>query len=211
MKEPMIFLCGVVVGVVGSMIYIKKKLVPALTEEIKIKLAEEDAEPVDISDVEGLHDYIDDDEDNEYVLTDPAVRVKRKPVKEQNTDYSKYAKAFEKKIAEEPTDENAKELTEIGGTDPYVIGENEFDERSSYQAHAYEIYSDGIVFDVESREILDADPEVVFGKTAMEALSEHPDGVVYIRDDSKKRDYRLERTDYPFDERLDEPGVEWRE
>lgn len=207
MKEPMIFLCGVGVGVVGCLIYIKKKLIPDLTEEIKLKLSEEELEPVDISDVEDINDYMDDDEDDEYVVTDP--KVKQKLVKAQNTDYSKYAKAFEKKVKEESTDEDAKELTEVGGTDPYVIDESQYDEHSNYQAHAYEVYSDGIVFDIDAEEILDADPDIVFGKTAMEALSESPDGVVHVRDDSKKRDYRLERTDYPFNERI-EPGEEWR-
>ena len=199
MKSAMIFLCGVALGIGGTLLYVKKSLIPELELQIREKLSEEQygkevteegKAPADIF-------YGKEEEDEEVVVTNP--KAKMKAPSTAKTDYSKYAKDFEKKVAEKKDGENAKELTEVGGTDPYVIDEESYDTFSTYTAHAFEVYSDGVVFDIEENDILDADPVLIFGQTALDELSSAPDGVIFVRDDAKQRDYRLERRDCPFD------------
>ena len=199
MKGLLIFLSGVGVGVVGSVIYMKKSLIPDLIDQIREDMWKE--QQALKSDKPADYDYEAEDEETEEVgkiiLTDKA---KKKKVNTVNTDYGKFSggTASMPQPKEEPKKEEMTQ-TEIGGLDPYLIDEQSYDGYSSYKAHAFEVYLDGVVVDMETEEILDADPDLIFGKTAMTELMSSAEGVVYVRDDTKKCDYRLERRDCSFD------------
>lgn len=195
MKNILIFLSGAVFGTVGSLIYVKKYLIPTLKEDLE-REAEERAQAIHVVD-----DYISEEEgepekdetsrEGQPVITER--KNYRTGVEAVSVDYSKYSRESEEPPAAVP------ETTETGGHEPYLIDANSFDEFSDYRAHSFTMYADGIVIDDETEEVLDADPELVFGKTALEELKHAADRIIYIRDDSKKQDYSLERSDYPFD------------
>ncbi|MBE6724917.1 MAG: hypothetical protein E7576_06945 [Ruminococcaceae bacterium] len=195
MKNVLIFLSGAVFGVIGSMLYVKKYLIPALREDLEQE-AEEKAQAG--PGVCYIPETEDEPEKEETYPGDPVVTEKKNPstrVAAVNVDYSKYSRETEE-ISSVPAAEPETTVTE--NTEPYLIDAGSFDEYSNYRAHNFTMYADGIIIDDETEEILDADPELVFGKTALEELKTSADRVVYIRDDSKKQDYSLERSDYPF-------------
>ena len=83
---------------------------------------------------------------------------------------------------------------------------------ADYTSNSFIMYSDGVVLDDETEEILDEEPVKVFGKTALDELNKGDTSLIYIRDDTKKKDYALERRDYPFDgpEGLSPGDDDWR-
>lgn len=210
MKNLLIFLGGVAVGVLSTAIYVKKKLVPDLVEEIERKNGEDASDYAEY--------WVDDDninsESEEYkedAVLEAPVKVK-KSGKITATDYTQFSKETEKKDdgkkVVEPNN-SIPEETPGGGTNPYVIDASEFDMFSNYQAHQFVMYADGVVIDDETDEELDADPELVFGTTALEALKKEE--VVFVRDDSKKQDYCIERRDIPYDgPDYPDPEDDWR-
>ena len=208
MKNLLIFLGGVAVGVLSTAIYVKKKLVPDLVEEIERKNGEAAS---DYAEYWTDGDEAETDDYKEDGVLEAPVKVKKtgKPVA---TDYTQFSKESEKKDdgkkVVEPNS-SAPEETHVGGTDPYLIDASEFDMFSDYQAHQFVMYADGVVIDDETDEELDADPELVFGATALEALKKEE--VVFVRDDSKKQDYCIERRDIPFDgPDYPDPEDDWR-
>ena len=208
MKNLLIVLGGVAVGVLSTAIYVKKKLVPDLVEEIERKNGEAAS---DYAEYWTDGDETETDDYKEDGVLEAPVKVKKtgKPVA---TDYTQFSKESEKKDdgkkVVEPNN-SAPEETHIGGTDPYLIDASEFDMFSDYQAHQFVMYADGVVIDDETDEELDADPELVFGTTAMDALKKEE--VVFVRDDSKKQDYCIERRDIPFDgPDYPDPEDDWR-
>lgn len=208
MKNLLIFLGGVAVGIVSTAIYVKKKLVPDLVEEIERKNGEAAS---DYAEYWAEGDEAETDDYKEDSVLEAPVKVKKtgKPVA---TDYTQFSKESEKKDdgkkVVEPNN-SAPEETPGGGTDPYVIDASEFDMFSDYQAHQFVMYADGVVIDDETDEELDADPKLVFGVTAMDALKKEE--VVFVRDDSKKQDYCIERRDIPFDgPDYPDPEDDWR-
>lgn len=217
MKNLWIFLSGVAVGAVGSMFYVKKFVIPALRTELEKETSEE------IPDLETpTKEEPEEDNREEWVaVTDSEAkeRVKEIQKEKQYLDYSKFSGTVTSVSgAITPEAEKGKETMTVVSdeeqTEPYIIDEESFDEFSGYRAITFEVYSDGVVIDDESEEELDADPELVFGKTAMDALDKEPTGVICVRDDSKKCDYRLERKDYPANGPIDTlpfepPEIDW--
>lgn len=199
MKSLWIFLSGVAVGAVGSMVYIKKFVIPALRTELEKEKSEE------IPDLEMENVKKPEEDESEWVtVTDSEAkeRVKEIQKEKQYLDYSKFSGTVTSVSgAVTPEAEKGKETMTVVSdeeqTEPYIIDEESFDEFSGYRAITFEVYSDGVIIDDESEEELDADPELVFGKIAMDTLEKEPTGVICVRDDSKKCDYRLERKDYP--------------
>ena len=213
MKNLLIFLGGVAVGAIGSMLYVQKFLLPELRKEVEKEQSEEIPVPT-----EYRYDISDEEEE---VPEPPHGSVKEMvnaaKQEKQYLDYTKFSGpelpvtlTTEEKKPEKTIDisENTDEHME-----PYLIDEESFDEFSGYRAITFEIYSDGVILDDETEEELDADPELTFGKTAMDALEKSPEGVICVRDDSKKCDYRLERKDYPANGPIDTlpPGheIDW--
>lgn len=216
MKSLWIFLSGVAVGAVGSMIYVKKFVIPALRMELEKERSEE------IPDLETpTKEELEEGNREEWVaVTDSEAkeRVKEIQKEKQYLDYSKFsgtASSISSAVTPEAEKEKAIQtvISPEEQTEPYIIDEESFDEFSGYRAITFDIYSDGVILDDESEEELDADPKLVFGKTAMDALEKEPTGVICVRDDTKKCDYRLERKDYPangpIDVLLDPPEVHW--
>lgn len=213
MKGVLIFFGGVLVGIGSSFIFVKKKLIPSLREEIKKECNDVIYYENDIfADVDG-----DDDEVLEIVNEPVTPTVnKKKEAPKPETDYTVYfsnSKKEKKKEQEKQDDEDKtveEELkkkylsqeseTDISGVGPYVIDEGSFDEFSDYTAHTFLLFSDGIVIDDETEEVLDADPKLIFGETAFEELKKpNNPGMVYVRNDETKSDYCLELRPYPFD------------
>lgn len=192
MKGLFCFLTGAAIGAIGTFLYFQKFVVP----EIKADILKEEEEKAQANiDVPVAHV---DDKEEELVISDYATRTeKTQKVLVDYTNYSRDPEAATITVKEEPKEEEADK--ENYGT-PYLIDPDSFDEFSpSYTAHAFVMFSDGIVIDDETEEILDEDPELVFGKTAMDELDKGDIDIVYIRNDEKKQDYSLERRDYPFD------------
>lgn len=208
MKNLLIFLGGVAVGIVSTAIFVKKKLVPDLVEEIERKNGEAAS---DYAEYWAEDDTVETAEYKEESILEAPVKVKKtgKPVA---TDYTSFSKETEKKDTGKKVVEpnsSVPEETPSGGTEPYLIDASEFDMFSNYQAHQFVMYADGVVVDDETDEELDADPELVFGVTAMEALKK--DNIVFVRDDSKRQDYCVERRDIPFDgPDYPDPEDDWR-
>ena len=212
MKGAMIFICGFLTGSLATLFYVKKRVIPALKEELE-KEYERDA----AGDILEASAAADSYTDEEQILTDTGaptsgkVSVKTAPngVQTVKVDYTMYSKDERVdvpdpgKVPQVVVEQPAEEL-------PYVIDANSYDEYSDYTAHCFVIYSDGVVIDDDTEEILDADPMEVFGETAMIQLNNADDNMVYVRDDTKKTDYCLERRDYPFDgPEHYEPGDGW--
>lgn len=217
MKNLLIFLGGVAVGAVGSMLYVQKFLLPELRKEVEKEQSEEIPVPT-----EYRYDISEDAKEEvvselSKVTTEAmkeAVKENRENRDKQYLDYTKFSgpEMTVTLTTEEKKPEKAMDISENTDehTEPYIIDEDSFDEYSGYRAITFEIYSDGVILDDETEEELDADPVLTFGKTAMDALEKSPDGVICVRDDSKKCDYRLERKDYPADGPIDvlPPGQE---
>ncbi len=213
MKNLLIFLGGVAVGAVGSILYVQKFLLPELRKEVEKEQSEEIPIPTDyhydISDESNEEDSIHSRDDMKEIVNE--IRQEK-----QYLDYTKFSPSEPLKVtfkAEEKTEENNDISESYSG--PYVIDEESFDEYSGYRAITFEVYSDGVILDDETEEELDADPELTFGKTAWEMLEKSPTGVVCVRDDARKCDYRLERKDYPADGPDDVlppgPEIDWGE
>lgn len=191
MKGLFCFLTGAAIGAIGTFLYFQKFVVPEIKADI-LKDEEEKAQAnIDVPVVRV------DDKEEELVISDYTTRTeKTQKVLVDYTNYSRDPETATITVKEEPKEEADKENY---GT-PYLIDPDSFDEFSpSYTAHAFVIFSDGVVIDDETEEILDEDPELVFGKTAMDELDKGDIDIVYIRNDEKKQDYSLERRDYPFD------------
>lgn len=191
MKGLFCFLTGAAIGAIGTFLYFQKFVVP----EIKADILKDEEEKAQANiDVPVIHV---DDKEEELVISDYTTRTeKTQKVLVDYTNYSRDPETATITVKEEPKEEADKENY---GT-PYLIDPDSFDEFSpSYTAHAFVMFSDGIVIDDETEEILDEDPELVFGKTAMDELDKDDIDIVYIRNDEKKQDYSLERRDYPFD------------
>ena len=206
MKGLLIFLAGALAGSVGTLIYVKECVVPKIEEDVREEIKNDkyyddfSAEPA-----EEVNYMPEDNLDESKFASRPEKRPAETFEKVNYTQYSgtvsKEAKKEEKPI---PNDISGTENTE-----PYLIDAESYDEYSSYSAHSFEVYADGIVLDEDTEEILDADPELVFGKLAMDELKKAPDGMIYVRDDSKKSDYCLERCDIPFDGLSPTDDEEW--
>ena len=208
MSKFLAFLCGVTVGAVGMMIYVKKKVIPVLQEEIEKKVTEDEQVSLDeADDILSSNKYSDEIVINNQTPFKAAAEKKEVgSVEAARIDYSHFAasQGLSEEIRLPPPvlvgdRESDEYTTEIGGMDPYVIDANSYDEHSGYTAHAFEVYSDGVILDAEREEILDADPELVFGSTAMDMIKNGDDPIIYVRDDAHRSDYCLERIDYPFD------------
>lgn len=205
MNKFVAFLCGLAVGVGGSAFFVKKWLIPDLKEEIENELYRDKEDALATSqDIRASYNDISESNEQEFIsnsVNKPDVKVEtRDDVQAIKVDYSRYSKSYSEDTKREMDEEAmGAETTEIGGTEPYVIDANSYDEYSNYKSHSFELYSDGIVIDSETEEILDADPEQVFGTTAMDILRGGEEPTVFVRDDSKKSDYCIERIDFPFD------------
>ena len=209
MNKFWIFICGAAVGGISTIVYTSKVIIPALRKEIRKQIEDEMKADnnVDISDADSIiiseHYGNADDIDSGIVITKNSAKVAEYKSENSAVDYSKYSKSIKAgETGSKQTDISKKEsVTESSGMDPYIIDESAYDSYSDYKAKEFEVYSDGIIFDRELDDVLDADPELVFGKTAMDELLNYKKGTseLYIRDDAKKFDYHLTRMDYPFD------------
>lgn len=196
MRGLLYFLTGAAVGAIGTFFYIQKYVIPQVKDDISREIAEkEQAEPHKAPIVVPKDDHDGDEDEEKLVVSDHVNRIayNAKPA----VDYSSYSK--DPSTITVTTSEALKDDTEDpsyeGGT-PYLIDANSFDELT-YTSHRFVLYSDGVVIDDDTEEILDEDPELVFGKTAMDAIKE--EDIIFVRNDEKKQDYSLERRDYPFD------------
>lgn len=201
MKGLFCFLTGAAIGAIGTFLYFQKFVVPEIKADI-LKNEEEKQQAVVNKIINAGINPFDvlkngEKKEEELVISDYATRTeKTQKVLVDYTNYSRDPETATITVKEEPKEEADKENY---GT-PYLIDPDSFDEFSpSYTAHAFVIFSDGVVIDDETEEILDEDPELVFGKTAMDELDKGDIDIVYIRNDEKKQDYSLERRDYPFD------------
>ena len=160
------------------------------------------------------------EEVDDWTGTDPDAKERVNEIKKEQKylDYSKFSgNVADLKVTldgSKSTETTNSPVSESETAAPYIIDEESFDEFSGYRAITFEVYSDGVILDDETEEELDADPELVFGKTAMDELERSPEGVVCVRDDTKKCDYRLERKDYPANGPintlpLEPPEIDW--
>lgn len=230
MKNVLIFLAGAAAGAVSVAIYVKKKLVPAIREELEIKMQMEAQAVPNYSEYYGAgggEKSEEDEEEIEPVSSSPKHNSPTKSAKVKVTDYTSYAvesvvddledkvNDISKKVEEQAkaiaAQQTKPEETETRGSGPYVIDPGSYDMYSDFEAHEYVIYADGVVIDDETEERLDKDPELVFGKTAMDILESGRDSIVFVRDEALKRDYSITRSDVPFDgPDYPDPEDDWR-
>lgn len=212
MKSVIIFLSGVAVGALGTALWTVKKLVPDLREEAARKAQEEVREIPDYSQYLTDDDEAEegDEEKGDDIPLPPPSEVKKAVQENRETpsvDYSRYAeyqdKTTQKKPEEKPVEEKAKKSrkpeTEVEHEDngPYVIDVSEFDIHGDYKTHSYTIYANGIIVDDDRNQVVTFNPEKVFGKTAMDELQK--EGLVHVRDEVRKREYRIEMYDFDYE------------
>lgn len=227
-ENILIFLAGAIAGVGGTMIYVKKKLVPSIREELEIRMQTEATGASyygEYYEKESSEEEEDDEagEEDEPVISSPkhnsSVKAERPAV-----DYTSYAAESEvgdlkdkandiSKKPGEPVKETADkpEETEVRGSGPYVIDPAHYNMFSDFEAHEYVMYADGVIIDDETEERLDEDPELVFGETVMELLKSGKERVIFVRDENLKRDYSITLSDVPFDgPDYPDPEDDWR-
>lgn len=210
MKNVIIFLSGVAVGVLTAALWTTKKLVPEIKAEAARKAQEEAREIPDYS------QYLEDEEeeseesDKEDDIPPAPPADAKKAVQENReasaVDYSRYANEpgkVEKKPEEKPGERKPKrprkQEPEIEADDggPYMIDPSEFDIRGDYRTKSYSMYVNGIIVDDDTGTVVDISPTQVFGETAMKELEK--EDVVYVRDEANKREYRVEMFDFEYD------------
>ena len=218
MKGLLIFVGGFATGVVATLLYVKKKVLPDMREEVEKQCKEEVDDDIFGSftaGYSGSDDVLD-------IVNEPKMRpiTGAKEKSGKPTDYTKCFKDEKQNVDAVSKTEVKKEKKEtekkpghdILGVGPYLIDADEFDNYSDYRARTFLLYSDGVVLEDEVEEILDADPELVFGKQALEELQKPENGgMVYVRNDETKSDYCLELRSYPFDGlEPPSPSDDWR-
>lgn len=206
MKNVLIFLAGLATGAVGTLIYVRKCVVPAMRDEIAREESEREHADFDYS------EYYDDSEVTE---TGSGTELPEKPktkapgkkleAKADRVDYTAYSKEGDDKPEKKESLEDKYKLSaDDGGFEPYVIDASEFEVNPNYTSHSFYYHSDGVVVDEDSGERLDGDPELIFGDTALRELEEN--GIVYVRDDTKKQEYVIEIVNAPYGTNIfDEP------
>jgi hypothetical protein len=212
MKNVIIFLSGVAVGVLTTALWTTKKLVPEIKAEAARKAQEEAREIPDYS--QYLEDEEETEEGDEADKEDdipPAPPADAKKTIQENrevssVDYSRYADEpvkAEKKPEEKPGEKKQKKPrkqepeTEVDDGGLYVIDPSEFDIRGGYRTKSYSMYTNGIIVDDDTGTVVDINPTMVFGETAMKELEK--EDVVYVRDEANKREYRVEMFDFEYD------------
>lgn len=214
MKNVLIFLAGLAAGTVGTLVYVRKCVVPAIRDEVQREQCEQcEREHADYD----YSEYYDDSEVEEGEVAekpDPKKRRAKAEVKADPIDYTVYSKEEDEKpdpkklqatyTVSEKTSEKYEISVDDGGFDPYVIDASEFEINPSYISHSFYYHSDGVVLDEDTGERLDGDPRLIFGDTAMRELEEN--GIVYVRDDAKKQEYVIELINAPYGTNIfDEP------
>lgn len=208
MKNVLIFLAGLATGAVGTLIYMRKCVVPAIRDEVARENSEREWADYDYSEYQGLSDEEiealnkPDEEDKKLEPIDPKTTIFKVGKPKDYTVYSKEETLSEKKEAEviitKPASDKKKvELVEDdGGWDPYVIDASEFEVDPRYTSRSFYYHTDGVVLDEDTGDRLNEDPKLVFGDTAMRELEEN--GIVYIRDDAKLQEYVVEMVNAPY-------------
>ena len=207
MKGLVCFIAGATFGALGTLIYVKKRVIPEIKDDLRKEL-EEEQQAYEESSADISEGYKPKVVESGTVIIDSSDTKIAGTYNTHSVEYTNYSKdpvtTVETKIEEPKEEKNVEE--------PYLITAAEFEMYADYTSNSFVMYSDGVVLDDETEEILDEEPVKVFGKTALDELNKGDTNLIYIRDDTKKKDYALERRDYPFDgpEGLSPGDDDWR-
>lgn len=229
MKGLVCFIAGTTLGALGTLIYVKKRVIPEIKDDLRKELEEEQQAYETTTTADISKEYEPKVVDTGTVIIDTPNPSYAGAYNTHMVDYSTYSKGSDpavnstvttqtihinSSVAETAQDiqNNAEVKEEKNVEEPYLITAAEFEMYADYTSNSFVMYSDGIVLDEESEEILDEEPVNVFGKTALEELKKADVDLIYIRDDTRKKDYALERRDYPFDgpEGMNPGDDDWR-
>ena len=173
MNKALYFLLGVGVGVAGTYFYLKDKYEKYTQEEIdSVKEAyRTKGEPVSAEPEEEKVEIKNVKPDIDTLFPDKVA----KKVKE----YKNYATKFER-----PEDPVHKPFSE----EPEIISEEEFGEIDEYEKLTLTYYSDGVLAEELSDEIVENADELV-GSDYIQKLEDSD--AVYVRNDIEKTDYEI--------------------
>lgn len=180
MNKVLYFLAGVGVGAAGTYFYLKNKYEKYTQEEIdsvkeayKISKSEAVSENSPGEEMVEVNDVKPDLKD----LKKSMKEYKRKEVK----DYTDYSTKVEK--SENPIHQKFSE-------DPEIISEEDFGEIDGYETVTLMYYSDGVLAEDISDEIVDNAEEKV-GTSYVDVLLKEGKDAVYVRNEITKTDYEI--------------------
>ena len=166
------FLCGGIVGVLGTWKYFEKKYEKISNEEIEsvkevfcnLKTSEKCE-----------NTYYDDNVDAD---------VDKKDCKstEEDSSYTYMTRLYEDKPRE----------------DPYIITPDEFREDNDYDKITLTYYSDNVLTDDNDNIIYDIDD--VVGENSLKSFGRYEEDVAYVRNERYRSDYEIIREDKSYDE-----------
>lgn len=165
MNRALYFVLGVGVGAAGAYFYLKDKFERYAQEEIdSVKEA-----------YHVTNDKLPDDPEEKTAAMSVADRIK------QNNGYVDYSTKVER-----PVDPVHKPFSE----EPEIISEEDYGELDEYEKVTLTYYSDGILADDLSDEIVD-DAESKVGTDYIGKIVDDGEDVVFVRNDIEKIDYEI--------------------
>lgn len=184
------FALGAIAGSVGTWFFAKKKYEQIAQEEI-YQVREYYSERDDEKGVEG-EPTGDDDEDPKKKVAELARN------KDAISSYNKIVEENEYKVQHSNIfDTQAKDKGK-----PYVIKPEEFGDIDDYELVELTYYSDLVLAEMETEEIIDVD-EVVGGDSLL-TFGQYDDDIVYVRNDRLMCDYKIVVDNREFSEVEDE-------
>lgn len=108
-----------------------------------------------------------------------------KVYREETEQYNKESDYVEKKIKKEP--------------ETFVIADSQFAEFEDYDTQSFLYYEDGIVADADTDEILE-NPKDIIGDALMHFDDDPEEEAVYVRNENKKIDYEILRSEKKYTE-----------
>lgn len=180
MNKALYFVLGAACGAAGAYFYLKKKFEQYAQEEIDSVKEMYKAEKKEENPVEEEMVEVNDPKPDLKDLKKDQKNYNRKSIKEY-TDYTKFSGSTDK-----PEDPIHQPFTE----EPEIISEEEFGEIDEYDTITLMYYSDGVLAEDISDEIVDNADEKV-GTDYVDVLMKDDKDVVYVRNEIDKVDYEI--------------------
>lgn len=184
MSKGLYFVLGAACGAAGAYFYLKNKFEQYAQEEINSVKETYKAEKE-----EKKHELVETDEELEEKVEIKHVKPDLKDLKKDMKDYARKSikeyTDYSTKI-EKPEDPVYQKFTE----EPEIISEEDFGEADGYDTITLMYYSDGILAEDISDEIVE-DAEGKVGTDYIDEINKDGVDVVYVRNDIEKTDYEI--------------------
>lgn len=194
MKEVIIFLAGAAIGGAAAWFYQEHRYNSIIDDEInsvKETFAKREKEETDIS--KALKEIASENVNKPSILDIDTSLYEYKDEIERRNYSTKSASKLE------PIEE--KEIEKVDK--PYIIDQSEFREFSDYGHVTLDYYIDGVLADADFPSDPIDDPEEIVGDCLKNLTKDNMEDWIYIRSDSKKKDYEIYINPIEFSERED--------